>query len=63
MRSNNVVDLNDGSSVTSTGEVEDEGDDSEDVEDMKVAPNAELISTDPANDPPSIEDNALFPLL
>ena len=59
MRGNNVVDPNDGSTVTLIGEVEKEKDnDSEDAEDMEDALGAELVSIDPAKDPPSTEVNA-----
>ena len=58
MRGNNVVDLNDGSVVTSIGGIKEENDDSKDVNDMEDVPDAKLISVDLAKDPTSTEVNA-----
>ena len=63
MRGNNVVDPNDRSVITPTGEVEEEKNDLEDADDMKDASNAYLVLVDPANDPPSTEVNAPPPLI
>ena len=58
MKGNNIVNLNDGSTITHAGEVKDEGDDLEDAEDMEYAFDAKLISADPTKDLPLIEVNA-----
>ena len=58
MRGYNVVDPNDGSTLAPTVEAEEEWDDSKNAEDMKDALDAELITSNPAKDPSSIEVNA-----
>ena len=59
MRSHNVVNPNDGSIITFASEVNEEKDNSEDVEDMENAFGAELISVALAKDVLSTEVNTL----
>ena len=58
MRGINIVDHNDGLMATIVGEVEEEGDDSKDAEDMKDALGANPVSVDPTKDHSSTEVNA-----
>ena len=54
----NVVDPNDGSVANPVGEVEEEGDDPENAEDIKDAHGTDLVSINPTRYLSSIEVNA-----